>query len=160
MNLYEIGAEYQKALTLSVESPDDAQALICLLDEVEGLFEAKAANVVAYARNLEAESGAYKAEAKRLAERAAAFQAKADMLKRYIENQMRACGMIELKAGFFDLKFVKNPWAVEIEEGAEIPEEYIRVKREPDKTKLAEALKAGWQIEGVRLTQTERLRIE
>jgi len=158
--LYKIADEYRQALDIDVDTELDAQALADLLGEVEARFEDKAAQVVGYWRNMEAEAEAYKAEADRLVERARVIRRRGDAVREYLALEMRRVGMAECRAGTSTLKFVKNPWAVEVEDVGRLPDEYLRHKPpEPDKTKIAEALKAGVQVDGARLVQSERLKI-
>lgn len=163
--LYQIADDYKRALSMLDDdaTEPDAEALTQILGEVVDRFENKAANVVAYIRNVEAEAEAYKAEAARLLAGGKRREKAAAALKEYLAVEMRRCNLDECKAGLADLKFVKTPWAVEMDPGADLPEEYLRFKPapapEPDKAKIAADLKAGKQIEGVRLVQGERLRI-
>ncbi len=164
MSLYEIGEEFRALCKIDdAVTDEDADALLALFSEVQARFDAKAAAVAAYITNLESEAAAFGAEALRLSSRKAALERKADWLKDYLARAMRENGVKEVKAGLFSAKFVKNPWAVEIEPGAKIPEEYMRIppplSPAPDKPRIAEALKGGAQIDGVRLVQTERLKI-
>jgi len=162
-SLYQIGEDYARALDFDIDSEQDADALTALLGEIADRFEVKAANVTAYMRNIEAEAEAHAKEAQRHSDIARALTKRYAALKTYLEIEMRRCNMTECKAGLDKLKFVKNPWAVEISPDATIPEEFLRRKPapppEPDKPKLREALEAGRQIEGIRLVQTERLKI-
>lgn len=158
--LYEIGAEYRNVLTWDIDNEPDAEALCQLLGEIEGRFEDKATAVVAFIRNVDAEAEAYKKEEDRLREHRARLETRSANLKKYLEIEMRGCGFDEMKAGLARLKFVKNPWSVDIEPGADIPNQYLRFRDpEPDRKALKEALENGVEIEGVRLTQSERLRI-
>ena len=76
---------------------------------------------------------------------------------------MKVLGISEIRAndGTFKAKIVKNPPAVEVL--GPLPAEYEKVipeQRVPDKNKLREDLKAGVIIDGARLVQGERLKIE
>lgn len=159
IHLYQIGEDYRKALSFDLDSEEDAEACIQLLGEIEARFEDKARNVVAYTLSLDAAAEALKTEEAKLAAKRRAIENRAERMRQYLEYEMRACQFEEIDTGIRKLKFAKTPWSVEIDEGIELPEEYVRIKREPDKKKLADDLKAGKQIDGVRLVQSERLRI-
>ncbi len=63
----------------------------------------------------------------------------------------------------FEVKPQKNAAHVEIDDRALIPEEFVQVpeiKFIVDRTKIADALKAGQEVPGARLIQTMRLRIK
>jgi len=73
---------------------------------------------------------------------------------------MRRCNLTEIQAGVNKLKFVKNPWSVEVDcDINQLSPEFKRIKEEPDRVALKKALEAGEEINNVRLIQTERLRI-
>jgi hypothetical protein len=157
--LYEISQQYRDVLNWDIENEPDAAALCDLLGEIEERFEKKAGAVIAFVRNIDAEAEAFRTEEKRLAEIRKHLERKSERLREYLDFEMRRCDFVELDAGLAKLKYVKTPWSVEVADGAEIPQEYLRVKIEADKTKLKEAMQAGEQFEGVRLVQGERLRI-
>jgi hypothetical protein len=161
--LYEIADDYARALDIDIDSEVDAEALTVLLGEITDRFENKAAAVVAYQRNLLAEAKAFSDEAGRLAKKAVMLDRRAESLASYLELEMRRCNLTECKAGLASLKFVKNPWAVEIDAGATLPAEYMRQPPTPppapDKKLIGDDLKAGKVIEGARLVQKERLKI-
>lgn len=163
ITLYEIADDYRRALDFDIDSEVDAEALTALLGEITDRFENKAAAVVAYIRNISGEAKAFKDESARLAAKGVALERRAASLESYLEHEMRRCNLIECKAGIASLKFVKNPWSVEIDPGVTLPPEYMRQPPTPppapDKKLLAEDLKAGKVIEGARLVQKERLKI-
>jgi hypothetical protein len=161
--LYQIADDYKKALDFDLDTELDANALVELLGEITDRFELKAANVTAYLRNISAEKEAFEAESARLSEKAKAMDRRIEALKGYLSTEMRRCNLTECNAGLNKLKFVKNPWHVEITPGAIIPGRYmvqppIPVPY-PDKKALADALKSGEKIGGVQLKQDERLKI-
>jgi hypothetical protein len=161
--LYAIADDYRKALDSFADdlaTEDDANALLALLGEVEERFENKAAAVVAYSRNLQAEADAFAAEATRMMERSRQISRKSDALKDYLAAEMSRMGLDECKAGLASLKFREGAWSVEIEDMGALPEEYIRRKPAPDpeanKVEISKALKEGKQIPGARLIQGQR----
>lgn len=162
LTLYALTNEYRAALS---ELPEDATAeqIAAALAPLEGAIALKGQNVAAFCLNMEAEADAISGAAKKLKARADAAQKKADNLRRYLYENMRALGITEIKAndGTFKAKIVKNPPAVEI--SGPVPAEYERVipeQREPDKAKIKDDLKAGVIIENCKLVQGERLKIE
>jgi hypothetical protein len=160
MKLYAISDTYQQAIGRALETEEDAEALTRELSTIMDSFAVKAEAVLGYVRNVEADANAYKAEADRMATHFKALQSKIDRLKEYLAHEMRRCNLTELHAGPNELKFVKNPWSVELDLPAdELPEKYRRVKVEADKAALATDLKTGIEVCGARLVQTERLRI-
>ena len=160
MKLYEISDQYQQAISRALDNEADADALTRDLEIITDTFAVKAEAVVGYLRNIEADATAYRAEADRLAAEGKAIQAKADKLKDYLAYEMRRCNLTEIQAGVNKLKFVKNPWSVEVDcDINQLSPEFKRIKEEPDRVALKKALEAGEEINNVRLIQTERLRI-
>lgn len=163
IHLYEIADDYKKALDFDIDNEIDSMALTELLSEVADRFEVKAGHVVDYMRSVEAEIDAYRKEEERLACRRETLKRRYDSLKEYLTYEMHRCEILECNAGLSKLKFIKNPWSVDIDANAIIPDNYMRHPAapppSPDKSKIADALKAGIQIDGVRLVQSERLKI-
>jgi len=161
MKLYEISDQYQQAISRALDNEVEADALTRDLEIITDSFAVKAEAVVGYLRNIEADATAYKAEADRLTAEGKAIQKKADKLKDYLAHEMRRCNLNEIQAGVNKLKFIKNRWSVEVDCAPDdLPREYQRVSVEADKAALKIALADAFvKIPGVRLIQTERLRI-
>lgn len=163
VHLYQISNDYKKVLEWieDVEGEPDANALTELLDEVQERFEQKAGAVVAYIKGAEAEAKAFRQEAERLEAHAAVVERRVKAMQEYLAMEMRKIGIPEVDAGVAKVKFVKNPWAVDLI--GPVPSEYMRQPPapppSPDRAKIAEALKAGVQLDFARLTQGERLKI-
>ena len=163
VHLYQISNDYKKLLEWveDVEGEPDANALTALLDEVTERFEKKAGAVVAYMKGAEAEAQAFRQEAERLEAHAARVERRVNAMKEYLAMEMRKVGMPEVDAGIAKVKFVKNPWAVDIT--GPVPPEYMRQPPapppSPDKAKISETLKSGVQLDFARLVQGERLKI-
>lgn len=162
LTLYELTDAYRLAFSAL---PDDAEAdqVHQALAALEGQIAVKGQNIAAYCLNLEAEAEAIEGAAKKLKARADSINRKVEGLKGYLFANMKMLNISEIKAndGTFKARIVKNPPAVEIT--GPIPAEYERVipeRREPDRKKLAEELKAGVIIEGAQLVQGERLKLE
>lgn len=133
------------------------------LAPLEGQIAIKGQNIAAFVLNLEAEAEAIERAAAKLKARAASLTRKQEGLRHYLMANMQAMGISEIRAndGTFRAKIVKNPPAVEV--FGELPAEYEKVipeQRVPDKVKIRDELKAGVIIEGARLVQGERLKIE
>lgn len=142
--------------------PDDRDALLALVDEIQGQFSAKAERICRYMADVQAVAAACKAEEERLAKRRRAADRKAEALKWILETSMIRAGMERAEAGTFKLAFQKNPPSVFIARPEDVPPEYWRVipeTREPDKRKMLDDLKAGRAIPGALLSQGSTLRI-
>lgn len=73
---------------------------------------------------------------------------------------MKATGKTKSKGQLFNLSIQKNPPSLNVEDEKLIPEEYW-IEQAPvlDKKAMLVALKAGEEIPGVSIKQTESLRI-
>jgi len=158
MHLYEIANGIRSVLdAIDGELSDENCAA---LDALEMDFTTKAENVAKYIRGEEAEAVAYAAEAKRLSEKAAARKNKAASMKLYLQQCMTALGISSVKGELLKVSLQKNNPSVEIVNYEHIPVDYW-VQAEPsiDKKKLLAALKAGEEVRGASLKQSESIRI-
>ena len=162
LTLYSLADQYRTVLaSLPEEATEDE--VRAALAPLEGHIAHKGQNIVAYCLNLNAEADAIERAAAKLKSRADSIKRRQESLKAYLFHNMKALAITEIKAndGTFRAKIVKNPPAVEIT--GPIPSEYEKVipeQRVPDKNKLRDDLKEGVLIEGARLVQGERLKIE
>ncbi len=159
--LYAISDRYREILSLDAATDEERAALVSALDEVGGDFKDKAESVAKFIRNCESDAEAIRAEEIRLAAKRQSLLKKAENLTGYIEAMMLMTGQKELKAGIFDMKFVKNPPQIIVLDESAIPREYF-ITAEPTLSKqaLRDAVKAGAVIPGIEIKQQERLRIK
>ena len=68
-------------------------------------------------------------------------------------------GKTKFKTDRFSFGIQKNPPSIEIWDEYAIGQEYIKTIYEIDRTKIKNALKAGEEVNGARLHQSESLRI-
>ncbi len=117
-----------------------------LLDSLMMERSAKIEAVALWVKNLESDAVAYKAEKEVFAQREKQASDKAKRLKEWLA---RACEGEKFSTAKCAISFRKSE-AVEIADGATIPEAYMRTKTttEPDKAAIKEALKAGAEIDG------------
>ena len=135
--------------------------------EASGLPEQiadKAQGCEMVARTLEADVPAIDAEIKRLQDLKKARQAKAEALRKYVLDNMLACGIQRIDAPLFSISIAKNPPSVEIFDDRQIPADYFADPPPPpprvDKKLIAQALKDGHDVPGAKLTQGYRLNIK
>ena len=157
MNLYEIASQYRAVLEMEPENDDELAAQMNALDELEGELTVKAENIVRYMRNLSAEADALKAEEAALYKKRKAAENKAERLKAYLAAQMTLCGLKELKAGLFKLRFQPTTPAISIIDEGAIPEKFWIVKREVSKSSIKDAIKAGEEVPGIEIQRGEAL---
>ena len=162
--LYNIAAEYRAAAEKLAELDLDAQTIADTLEGLSGDLETKAQNVAFFVRNLEATAAAIKQAEADMAARRKAMENRADSLRRYIFDSMTVAGIEKIECPHFRLAIKNNPAAVDVFEPGLVPASFMRTPEPPppapDKTAIKEALKAGQDVPGARLTSGQRLEIK
>lgn len=137
-----------------------------IADTIEGsdeqmALEEKAQGYEMVARNFEASIPAIDNEIKRLQDMKKAKQARADALRKRVKDTMLTLGIQKITCPLFELRIQKNPASVEVYEEDLVPKEYWKTPAPViDKTAIKDALKAGIDVQGARLTQADSLRIK
>ena len=126
------------------------------LNALEMARDEKLESVACWYKDLVAESAAIQGEMKKLRERSQRAQNKADSLKKYLAYWLAG---EKFKTPKVAISYRKSK-SVAIAEGANVPESYRRVKWEPDKTALKEALEAGEKFDGITLEENESMIIK
>ena len=131
------------------------------LDELEIDLNTKLENVGCYIKNLDSDIEALKNEEKTLAERRRVKENKLERLKQYLSDNLQVAGMQKFESPRCVLSFRKSEQVV-ISEGAEIPEEFIirKVTEQPDKKLLKDAIKQGFEFEGISIVENKNLQIK
>jgi hypothetical protein len=161
--LYEIAGQF-RALSALADNEDIPQEVIRdTLEGLQGDLQVKTTNVAKFVLGLEAEAEAIEAAAEAIHQRGVRRKKRADSIRTYLLLQMQAAGVSKVECPEFTIAIRKNPQAVEIDELATVPEQYMFTPEptppRPDKKLLAAALKAGEQIPGVWLKTGEHLSI-
>lgn len=163
MKLYELTENYRNIWSLVDDESIPIEAVEQALAVIETSIEEKAVAVASFIRSLDTDAGIIRQEEKRLADRRRAIENKRDGIKQYLQYALEQMGLDKVKTPLMQLSIVKNPPAVEILDAAKIPAKYLTIvpqKYEPDKKRISEALKAGEEVEGCRLTRGKSLRIK
>lgn len=140
--LYELTDEYIYLLGLLEDPEVDDEIINDTLEGLTGEIEVKAEGYVRVIRQMEADALARKEEAKRLTEAARTYENGVKRLKDYLFSTMKALDMPEINTGIHKLKIVNNGgkqslWTDDV---TKIPEEYIKVIKEPDNDKIRDYL--------------------
>ena len=148
MTLYEITGDYLRLLEM-MEDQDtvmDTQVLADTLDAIEGEFEIKADGYARVIRELEADAKKYETEIRRMQGWMEVIKNRTKMIKQHLYDSMKATGKLKFKTDLFSFGIQKNGGLqpLEIVPDVEIPDEYCR--KEPDNTKIRDALKAGKEL--------------
>lgn len=162
MNLYEIKAEYLKALDECIDEETGEVVDLERLEAIGETYNEKIENIICYIKNLRAEAKAIKDEEEKLKARRTAKEKKADSLSGYLDSVLGgerfegARGCVSYRASvetFVDVEQFKNNFGWE--DFVEIRTEY-----KPDKTKIKEALKRGETFEGAELVEKQNIQIK
>lgn len=160
LTLYELTESYLDLLDLivsgEVEEDDVLDAFIAIDDEIE----VKADSYAIVAKRLEADIKMIKEEENRLATKRRKIENDMKNLKSNLEFSMKALDKTKFKTNKFSFNIQKNAPSVQILDESLIADDYIRTKKEVDKTAIKNALKEGVEVEGATLIQTESLRIK
>jgi len=167
MTLYELTAEYQTLYDLLAHGEIDEQTVF---DTIEGglldqQLEDKADGYAKIIKMLEADAAFAKEEADRLRARRDAFERNAARLKDRLYDAMKTTGREKFKTGLFSFGIQNNPPKVVVDdmEAFDADSPWWKPRKydesELDKTAIKNALKDGAVIDGVRLVQTDGLRI-
>lgn len=163
-SLYALTHEFQQLANMDAGNDADfAAALEETLNAQDEQIEDKIEATIIVSRQLEADAEACKAEAKRLNERAAAFQRNADACKERVKIAMENTGKDKIKRQLFTITRVAGRDVCAIEDADKVPEQYTKLipaSRQPVKADILKALKAGEVIPGCRIdTGKSSLRI-
>lgn len=164
ITLYELASDFRAAADKLADMEMDEQTIADTLDSLSGELETKAVNVAAFCRNLEANAAAIKEAESHMAARRKAMESRAARIKDYLLANMMVAGVQKIESPYFKLAVRENPAAVEVYEPGLIPAEFMRQPEPPppvvDKAAIKEAIKAGREVAGCKLTKGVRLEIK
>lgn len=162
-SLYALTTEFRSMLD-SAFDPETGEALPAF-EELRGQLATKAANVAAYVLTCESDANQAKAAIERIKTLQATYERRAEHLRAYLAENMKASGITEIKAD--DRSFVVKLYpdrdeSVELEEGATFPPELCTDPKPPapNKTKIKAAILAGEPVAGARIVRRDRLAIK
>lgn len=167
-SLWQIKTEYQSLLsqlynheTGEVDIEVDKQ-LSALSDSAEN----KCIAVASWIKNMEADKKQIEYMKEEILKREAAYQKEIDKRSQYLQYNMEALGISEVKCPYFTLRIKKNPYSTEIFDESQIPEQYMRTREivktetKPDKNAIKEeVLRTGAQVPGASVQQKTKLEI-
>ena len=156
--LRELTAEFEAVLALALEE-DDGEELAGRLAEIDMAIEDKADNYAVIIADLNAQEAKLKTEIDRLTKRRQTLRNNADRMKQSLQQAMETVGKEKMKTDYYSYTIQKNPQKLILDDEEIVPEDYFVTKRELDKALLKDALKAGQEVRGAHLEQTESLRI-
>lgn len=159
MKLYEIAPALRFALDDIEVDPETGEILSAdALHAVEAEASEKIEATALYLRELDAEAKAAKEEADRMLARVKSMQKRSDYLKAMLLDALHATGKVKTGRVTVSIRTTK---AVEIAEGADLPEAFQTVKTtvSPNKVAIKQALLDGVEVPGCELIERESVSI-
>lgn len=159
MKLYEISDAIRAALDHIDVDPETGEILNAdNLHAVEAEASEKIEATALYLRELDAEAKAAKDEADRMLARVKSMQKRSDYIKSMLLDALHATGKVKTVRVTVSIRTTK---AVEIAEGANLPEAYTTVKTtvSPNKVAIKQALSDGIEVPGCHLEARESVSI-
>ena len=103
-------------------------------------------------RNAEADAGLFKAEKDAFAKKQKEAEARAERFKERIKEAMMLTNQQKVDTGLFKLSLRKTE-RVTISDPSNLPDEFLKVKVEPNKAEIKKAIKNGQVVLGAELTE-------
>jgi hypothetical protein len=162
-HLYEIVRHRAEFERLAESGEVDAQTVMDTLESLDGELNEKAVSVAMFSRNLDATAAAVREAGKAMLERAARLERRAESIRQYMLYQLQFAQVSKIECPWFTIAIKRNPPAVVIDDEQALPAEYLTQPEppapRPDKAKIKDALKAGADVPGARLIQSDRLEV-
>lgn len=159
MKLYEISDAIRAALDHIDVDPETGEILNAdNLHAVEAEASDKVEATALYLRELDAEAKAAKDEADRMIARVKSMQKRSDYIKSMLLDALHATGKVKTARVTVSIRTTQ---AVEVSEGANLPEAYTNVKTtvSPNKIAIKQALLDGVEVPGCHLEARESVSI-
>lgn len=153
MKLYEIKQQLIELNELVEQGELPVQAIQDTFEALEGEFNDKAISCVHYLQNLNSEVDSIDAEIKRLTAMKKARQNAVSQFKEYMRVNMTQAGIDKIECPLFKITLSKPRKVVSVSDIDLLPEQFKRVKVEPDKTLIKKALDAGELVDGAELSE-------
>lgn len=159
-SLYEITENMSNLRALFEAEEIDEQTLADTMESLNSDMVEKTDGYGAYIADLNAEIEGCKVQIDRLTANKKRAESTIKRLKINLYEAMLATGQKKIKGALFSARIQKNPASAHIIDEKALPEEYL-IPQEPkvDKKSIASAIKAGQQVSGAELVQTEGVRI-
>jgi hypothetical protein len=156
-NLFQIDAElfalHQEIEENGGELTLEREATLAITQEERAK---KGEGYVYIQKQLKAQAELLRAEAKRLTERAKQYETSAEKLAERLIESIQAHGKIQTDLMTITTRKSKS---VHITEESLLSEEFKRIKTEPNKTAIKEALERGESVEGATIVENYTLQI-
>lgn len=162
-NLYELMSDFAE-LQAAVEDDDVGEErldeLLQAIEETKGSLTQKVDNICRLIRNVDAEEEKFRNEERRLATRRKAKANKAARIRDWLKSSLDLLDLDKVKTDIFEVSIVEQGHRIIVTDESMLPEEFMRVKRSPDMTRLNKAYKEDGEIPpGCDVVLTKAMRI-
>lgn len=160
MRLYEIDLKIREFWNKIIEQ--DGELTQEDIQTLESLEVAKDEKIEAYGviiREISGEIDECEAEIDRIKEIADKRKRNLERLKNALKDFMLNNNMPKYESIAVNISFRKSK-ALEIEEGVELPDEFLKVKTEPNKTAITDFIKSGGVVAGCQLVGKSNIQIK
>lgn len=141
--MYQLKTEYLQLLDMMQDPDVDSDTLRDTMEGLTGELEDKFDAYAIVKQELEAEVSKRLKEIDRLEKDVKSLNGNIDRIKETMFNTMVETGQTKMKTEHFKLSIQGNGGVKPLKITGDVPEEYMKVKYEPDGTKIREALKTG-----------------
>lgn len=165
-SLYELSTQYKHKFAQLSESDFDEETIKDTLEAMEGEVAVKAANVLAYALNLDADAEALKGLITKLQGRLKAKERESEWMKEYLKSNMKLSGITEIEAidGTFKAKLnIDRDMRLIVDSEASVDPKYrveVPATFKLDNAKIKADIKAGIEVPGAHIEYRDRLEIK
>ena len=160
MKLYEIDQNLRSLWNKISEQ--DGELLEEDIKALEELNLAKDDKIKGYGviiRELDGEIADCKAETDRIKEISDRLKNRREWLVNNLKYFMQQQGIPKFESIEVNIAFRKSK-SLEIDENANLPKEFIRIKEEPDKKAITDFIKGGGTVDGCQLVEKENIQIK
>lgn len=160
MRLYEIDYNLRILWDKIAEQDGDlTEEDIQALNELELAKNDKLEGYGVIIREIECDILDCQAEMKRIKEICEKKKKAVERLRTVLKDFMNNNDIPKFESLKVNISFRKSK-SLEIDENAELPKEFLRIKEEPDKTAITDYIKSGGIIEGCRIVEKDNIQIK
>ena len=152
LSLWQISLEMERIGGAVVEASDnddieEVEQLLKILDATSESFDEKALQVAAYIRHLRRLGGAQAVEGRRFLALAKKAEKAEDSLRDYLAREMERIGKAKVSGVSGEIRLQRKPETLIIDVAEdEIPDEFVKVTRQPDRAAIKAAIKSDPQF--------------
>ncbi len=157
MRLYDLTGKYKQLMDM--EEDLDPTLFHDTLDSIDDAIEEKAVNYGRIIKMLNSDIKEIDVELKRLQKKKQSIENKSNIMKETLTQAMIDTGKQKIKSPLISVWMQRNPAKLIIPDEKQLQADYFIVTRVPDTKQIAEDLKAGKEIVGAHLEQSEGIRI-